>query len=51
MLGPVSSVARGALRLYRATGADLPFGDPLTAHGVAMEGYFWRFTDRPRNGP
>lgn len=29
---------------YRATGADLPFGDPLPAHGVAMEGYFWRFT-------
>lgn len=29
---------------YRATGADLPFGDPLRAHGVAMEGYFWRFT-------
>lgn len=32
---------------YRATGADLPFGDPTRAHlGVAMEGYFWRFTDR-----
>ena len=31
---------------YRATGADLPFGDPLRAHGVAMEGYFWRFTER-----
>lgn len=30
---------------YRASGADLPFGDPLPAHGVAMEGYFWRFTD------
>ncbi|TQF68572.1 hypothetical protein FK531_12160 [Rhodococcus spelaei] len=29
---------------YRRTGADLPFGDPLRAHGVAMEGYFWRFT-------
>ena len=34
--------------LYRATGADLPFGDPLTAHGVGMEGYFWRVTDRDR---
>lgn len=32
------------LTRYRATGADLPFGNPLTAHGVAMEGYFWRFT-------
>lgn len=36
------------LRAYRATGADLPFGDPLPAHGVAMEGYFWRFTDAGR---
>jgi hypothetical protein len=33
---------------YRATGADLPFGDPLPYHGVAMEGYFWRFTDPAR---
>ena len=31
---------------YRSTGADLPFGDPLRAHGVAMEGYFLRLTDR-----
>lgn len=29
---------------YRRTGADLPWGDPLRAHGVAMEGYFWRIT-------
>ncbi|MGC5584691.1 tocopherol cyclase family protein [Ornithinimicrobium sp. W1665] len=35
-----------ALRRYRATGADLPGGDPRRAHpGVAMEGYFWRLTD------
>lgn len=34
---------------YRATGADLPYGDPLRAHGVAMEGYFWRITDRERH--
>lgn len=34
------------LKRYRATGADLPFGDPTRAHhGVAMEGYFWRITD------
>ena len=33
------------LRTYRASGADLPFGNPLAAHGVAMEGYFWRITD------
>lgn len=33
-------------RAYRGSGADLPYGDPRRAHGVAMEGYFWRFTDR-----
>ncbi|GAC46770.1 tocopherol cyclase family protein [Gordonia aichiensis] len=33
---------------YRASGADLPFGDPLAGHGVAMEGYFWRFTQPDR---
>ncbi len=32
-------------KTYRASGADRPFGNPLAAHGVAMEGYFWRFTD------
>ncbi|MDV7353078.1 tocopherol cyclase family protein [Rhodococcus oxybenzonivorans] len=37
------------LRAYRATGADLPFGNLLAAHGVAMEGYFWRFT-QPATG-
>ncbi len=30
---------------YRASGADLSFGSPERAHGVAMEGYFWRITD------
>lgn len=30
---------------YRATGADLPFGNPLADHGVGMEGWFWRITD------
>lgn len=34
---------------YRATGATLPYGDLLAAHGVAMEGYFWRVTD-PTSG-
>lgn len=39
----------GLLAWYRGTGADLPWGDPGPAHpGVAMEGYFWRFTDRDR---
>ncbi len=30
---------------YRRTGATPPFGDPCGYHGVAMEGYYWRFTD------
>ena len=42
---PGTAVLRRGLRAYRASGADLPFGDPLPAHDVAMEGYFWRFTD------
>lgn len=33
------------LAAYRALGADPPFGDPRRAHGVPMEGYFWRFSD------
>ncbi|QGF24890.1 tocopherol cyclase family protein [Raineyella fluvialis] len=33
------------LSAYRASGADLPWGDPRRAHGVAMEGYYWRFSD------
>lgn len=32
-------------RLYRRTGADLPFGDPRPSHRAEMEGWFWRFTD------
>lgn len=39
------ATVRRVVAAYRATGADLPFGDPLAAHDVAMEGYFWRFTD------
>ena len=59
MLGGVARGAEGwaradvgtmgsMLRAYRGLGADLPWGDPRAAHGVEMEGYFWRFTDRPR---
>jgi tocopherol cyclase len=33
------------LGLYRRTGADPPFFDPARAHGVGMEGYYWRFSD------
>jgi hypothetical protein len=41
----LTATVRRGLAAYRASGADYPFGDPLPAHGVAMEGYFWRFTD------
>ncbi len=33
------------LRRYRALGGDLPGSDLRRGHGVAMEGYFWRFSD------
>ena len=41
----MSSPLDRLISAYRRTGADLPFGDLRTAHGVAMEGYFWRFSD------
>lgn len=41
-------MAPDLLRWYRSPGADLPFGDPLPAHGLAMEGYFWRISDPAR---
>lgn len=31
--------------MLRRLGADPPFSDPRGHHGVAMEGYYWRFTD------
>lgn len=33
------------LEAYRRTGADPPFGDPRRAHGLELEGYYWRLTD------
>jgi tocopherol cyclase len=32
--------------LYRRTGADVPYGDPLPDHGTEMEGWFWRVSDQ-----
>lgn len=49
MPSAIADRGRRLLRRYRATGADVPFGDPLPWHGVSMEGYFWRLTD-PVNG-
>ena len=37
------------LARYRATGADLPWSDLRRGHGVALDGYFWRFSD-PASG-
>ncbi|MBM7501117.1 hypothetical protein JOD52_001957 [Brachybacterium muris] len=46
---PIGAAIDGAsaprLSAYRRSGADLPFSSPERWHGVAMEGYFWRFTD------
>ena len=42
------SILAGLDRIYRRTGATLPFGDPLPSHGAEMEGYFWRVTDVAR---
>ena len=39
------TLCRFMLSAYRRSGADLPFGRPHRPHGVAMEGWFWRFTD------
>jgi len=33
------------VNVYRRTGADVPFGDPLPSHGTEMEGWFWRVSD------
>jgi tocopherol cyclase len=38
-------VAKPLLDVYRRTGADVPFGDPVPSHGCEMEGWFWRLTD------
>ena len=34
----------GLTQQFRASGADLPGGDPRPSHGAEMEGYFWRIT-------
>ncbi len=33
------------VEMYRRTGADVPFGNPLPSHGTEMEGWFWRVSD------
>ncbi|MCT7661416.1 hypothetical protein N4S67_23700 [Mycobacterium sp. CPCC 205710] len=41
----MTSMLRRLSVVYRRTGADLPFSDPLASHGTEMEGWFWRLTD------
>lgn len=42
---PAKRLSRRVADLYRRTGADVPFGDPVPSHGAEMEGWFWRVTD------
>lgn len=44
-MGTAESPFQRLDRLYRRTGATLPFGDARRSHGAEMEGYFWRVTD------
>ena len=43
--GYVGWVLKHLTDVYRRTGADVPFGNPLPSHGTEMEGWFWRITD------
>src|SRR5665647_3639502 len=45
----VLGAGSGLVSVYRRTGADVPYGDPLPSHGTEMEGWFWRLTD-PTSG-
>ena len=45
IVATLTQTGRSAVSLYRRTGADVPFGDPLPSHGTEMEGWFWRLTD------
>jgi tocopherol cyclase len=47
--GPFAHAAQQLVSIYRRTGADVPFGDPLPSHGTEMEGWFWRLSD-PNDG-
>ena len=42
---PTSRLPAHLRSAYRASGATPPFGDPRGAHGIEMEGYYWRITD------
>ena len=41
----LSVMASNVINLFRRTGADVPFGNPLPSHDTEMEGWFWRVSD------
>jgi tocopherol cyclase len=45
VLDRVAHTGQQLVSIYRRTGADVPFGDPLPSHGTEMEGWFWRLSD------
>lgn len=49
MVGSVAHARQRLVSIYRRSGADVPYGDPLPSHGTEMEGWFWRLSD-PRDG-
>ena len=45
IVGSLAHTGQRLVSIYRRTGADVPFGDPLPSHGTEMEGWFWRLSD------
>jgi tocopherol cyclase len=45
VVGSVAHAGQRLVSVYRRSGADVPFGDPLPSHGTEMEGWFWRLSD------
>jgi len=38
-------MASNLIHMFRRSGADVPFGNPLPSHETEMEGWFWRVSD------
>ena len=45
VVGSLAQAGQRLVSIYRRTGADVPFGDPVPSHGTEMEGWFWRISD------
>lgn len=39
-------MATTPIHVFRRSGADLPFGNPVPSHNTEMEGWFWRVSDQ-----